>query len=176
MRKRKHIRLSHQNEGKSQEGFIANDTRRSMNKNEKIIMGILVGGIIVFLALSILVLFSKNKQNNVYKVTDTTTLGPTKKVNLTPYPTIPPIKYQTVQLHSRTFVPDKAEIPKGGFVSFLNIDENAITIEANDQNSTVLNLGSFEPGELKEVTFNSSGTYTYRNKAKPTETGIIIIK
>jgi plastocyanin len=79
-------------------------------------------------------------------------------------------------VNSRRFNPSVATIPKEGFIEFLNIDADAITIEANDENSKILNIGTLEPSDIKEVRFNAPGTYTYRNKEKPQMTGIIIIK
>lgn len=176
LRKKIHAHLSHHKKTSSnEEGFIASDFRNIMNKNEKLIMGILISGIIVFLAISIMLLFSKGK-NDISSLLPTSTLGPTKKVNLTPYPTIPPVKNMTVMVNERMFNPPKTSIPRGGFIDFLNIDQTAITIEANDTNSPMLNIGTIEPGDDKQVTFTTPGTYTYRNKAKPTETGIIIIE
>lgn len=161
----------------SEEGFISNDIKRTMTKNEKIIMGVLVGGIIIFLALSILVLFTKSKLNT------TTTTTPVVPVNsrgeevvISPYPTVMPIENMTVMVNERRFNPKNASIPKGGYVIFLNLGAKPITIEGNDQNSTMLNIGEIEPSGDKQVTFNESGTYTYRNKANPTQVGIIIVK
>lgn len=139
-------------------------------------MGILVGGIVIFLALSIILLFGKGKENVVENNVPTSKNEPFKKVNLTPYPTIPPIENSTVMLNSRRFNPSSVTIPKGGYIQFINIDPEPMTIEANDANSTVLNLGAIAPGEYKQVTFNTSGTFTYRNKEKPSMTGIVIIK
>src|SRR4029079_6910371 len=140
MPKKSHEHKAQHSHDHSEEGFISNELRRTMNKNEKIIMGILVGGIVIFLALSILVLFGKGKENLVGNL-PTSTLGPTKKVNLTPYPTIPVVKDSTVMINSRRFNPATVTIPAGGFIDFLNIDQAAITIEANDGNSSMLNIG-----------------------------------
>ncbi len=174
MLRRRHEHKAHPQSNHSQEGFIGSEVKKSMNKNEKIIMGILVAGIIVFLLLSIIVLFGKGKQNNVS--VENTPSVPMNTTTNTPYPTIPPIVNTTVMVSSRRFNPNVATIPKEGFISFLNIDADAITIEANDENSKILNIGTLEPSDLKEVRFNTPGTYTYRNKANPEMTGIIIIK
>lgn len=155
-------------------GFLSNEIKKSMNKNEKIIMGILVAGIIVFLILSIIVLFGKGKQNNVS--VENSPSVPMNTATNTPYPTIPPIVNTTVMVSSRRFNPSVATIPKEGFIEFLNIDGESITIEANDAGSSILNIGTIEPSDMKEVRFNAPGTYTYRNKNKPEMTGIIIIK
>jgi len=196
LRKKIHVHLSnYKKESSNEEGFIASGfrnivnrqslftnsfmNRRSlftnsfMNKNEKVIMIILVAGIIVFLAISIILLFSKGK-NNISTI-PSLTLGPTKKV-ATPYPTIPPIKDTTVMLNERMFNPPTAKIKRGNSVDFLNISQNPITIEANDNNSSLLNIGTLLPGGDKFIKFDVAGTYTYRNKDNPTETGIIIIE
>lgn len=145
-----------------------------MNKNEKIIMAVLVAGIIAFLALSIFVLFRKQSDNAMHN--NTTPGGGTTNVNLTPYPTIPPIQNMTVMVNSRRFNPASTSIPRGGFVDFLNVGSESIVIEANDSNSSILNLGTIEASNDKQVTFNDPGTYTYRSKARPTMTGIITVK
>ncbi len=140
-------------------------------------MGILVGGIIIFLALSIILLFGRGKESGVENTPNTTTGGePAKKANVSPYPTIPPIQNSTVMMNSRRFNPSTVTIPRGGYIQFINIDQDPITIEANDAKSSVLNLGAIAPGEYKQVTFNNSGTFTYRNKEKSGLTGIIIIQ
>ena len=174
MIKKRHEHNTHPHSGNSQEGFISNELKKTMNKNEKVIMGILVAGIVVFLVLSIIVLFGKGKQNNGTGGTIPTV--PTNMATHTPYPTIPPVINTTIMINARRFNPSVATIPKEGFIQFLNIDGQPITIEANDANSTVLNIGTIDPSGLKEVRFNASGTYTYRNKSKPEMTGIIIIK
>jgi plastocyanin len=175
MLRRRHEHKAHNHKDHSQEGFISSDNRKSMNKNEKVIMGILVAGIIVFLILSIIVLFGKGKNNTTTSVNNIPTV-PTNMTTHTPYPTIPPIVNTTIMVNSRRFNPSVATIPKEGFIEFLNIDADAITIEANDENSKILNIGTLEPSDMKEVRFNAPGTYTYRNKEKPQMTGIIIIK
>ena len=174
MLKRRHEHKSHIQSDQSQSGFISNDTKKTMNKNEKVIMGVLVAGIIVFLILSIIVLFGKG--NSGKTGTNDIPTVPTNMATHTPYPTIPPIVNTTVMVSSRRFNPNVATIPKEGFIEFLNIDADVITIEANDDNSKILNIGALEPSDMKEVRFNTPGTYTYRNKNKPEMTGIIIIK
>ena len=184
MPKRTHEHREH-HKASSQEGFIANDIKRAMNKrslftnsfmnkNEKIIMGVLVGGIILFLALSILVLYSKSRDDA--KNANIVPTSGSEKVLLTPYPTIPPVINMTVMMNSRRFNPSSTTIPKGGYIDFFNIGPDPITIEANDPKSAILNLGTIESSDDKSVTFNTPGIYTYRNKAKPKVTGIIIIK
>jgi plastocyanin len=187
LRKKIHAHLSHHKKTSShEEGFIANDfrnimnkrslfTNSFMNKNEKLIMGILVSGIIVFLAISIILLFG-NANNNVSSLLPTSTLGPTKKVNLTPYPTIPPVKDTTVMVNERMFNPPKTSINRGNSIDFLNISDKPMTIEANDSNSSLLNIGTIASGDDKFIQFTVAGTYTYRNKDNPKETGIIIIE
>lgn len=176
LRKKIHAHLSHhKKESSNERGFIASGLRSIMNKNEKIIMGVLVSGILVFLAISIILLFGKGDKDTSSLI-PTSTLGPTKKVNLTPYPTIPPIIDMTVMLNERMFNPSKTTIKRGNYIYFLNIGQNPITIEANDANSSMLNLGTIAPGDDKMVQFKDPGTYTYRNKAKPSETGVIVIE
>ena len=174
MLKRRHEHKAHPQSNHSQEGFLSDEIKRTMNKNEKVIMGILVAGIIVFLILSVIVLFGKG--NSGKTGTNELPTIPTNMTTHTPYPTIPPIVNTTIMISSRRFNPSVATIPKEGFIEFLNIDGEAITIEGNDENSKILNIGTIEPSDMKEVRFNAPGTYIYRNKAKPEMTGIIIIK
>jgi len=159
----------------SQEGFISNRLARPMNKNEKIIMGILIAGIVVFLALSIIVLFGKNG-GQLTNLNQSSNISPTKNPNATPYPTIPEVVNATVQLNSREFIPRSVEIKAGGFVSFFNSDLEPFTLEGAEANSSMLNIGPIEINDFKEVTFQKSGTYIYRNKNKPSETGVIIVR
>ncbi len=174
MPKKTHERIHHTHNN-LQEGFISGNSKRLMNKNERVIMIILVGGIVLFLLLSIFVLFGKGKLgfigNNEPK------MSPSGGVlKYTPYPTIPPVVNMTIILNERRFNPSTATISLGGYVDFLNLGATAVTIEANDQNSSALNIGSIEPTEDKQVVFNNRGTYTFRSKEKPTMTGIIIVK
>lgn len=176
MRRRKHEHKHSHQIHSSEEGFISDNLKNSMNRNEKIIMGVLVGGIIAFLGLSILVLFGKNKPATTSLPTSEVPSVPPEKVVKTPYPTIPPIENMTIILSERRFSPQSFEIPRGGMVVFFNMYTSPITIEANDANSGMLNLGEIKPSETKEVTFVTPGTYTYRNKNKPSMIGIINIK
>lgn len=159
----------------SEEGFVSNDLKSTMNKNEKIIMGILIGGIILFLILSMFVLLRKNR-TNITTQKPPSTVVPTQRVNLTPYPTIPPVKNDTVLLHSRLFNPQSVSIPRGGMIDFINIDTEPITIEAKDTASKIVDLGILQPNEDKIVTFKNAGTYTFRNHNITSEIGIIIVK
>ena len=147
-----------------------------MNKNEKIIMGILVGGIVIFLALSIIVLFGKGNKEDKSDTTPVVTSATTKDGRVITYPTLPPIVNMTIMINERRFNPDVATIKKGGFVDFFNVGDEDITIEANDQNSSFLNIGVLEATEDKQVTINTVGTYTFRNKANPKMVGTIIVK
>lgn len=174
MRKKKRTHVSHQSDKQSQKGFISNTDKKSMNKNEKIIMGVLVGGIVILIVF-IFIFFLKGGGTGGKNVFNLPTFTPTPTTQ-PPYPTIPPVINITVLVHTRLFNPDNDQIPRGGYVDFLNIDSEPITIEAIDKQSEILNIGTIEPGETKQVTFNTPGTYMYRNKDKPTVTGKIVIK
>lgn len=165
---------SHKHASTSEEGFISDDFKKSMTKNEKIIMVVLVGGILIFLALSIIILFARSKDSSTTQLQTKTTLE--KKLPQTPYPTLPPIENMTVMMNARRFSPSAFAIPKGGFVSFFNIMTDPITIEAGDANSSMLNIGEIKPMEEKSVTFDTPGTYTFRNKDNPSQKGIITVK
>lgn len=175
MPRKKHVHLKVSESVGSEEGFISNDIKKTMTKNEKIIMGALVGGIIIFLALSILVLFSNSRKDDDSGV-PTSTTGKSTKAFLTPYPTLAPVQNMTVMMNSRRFSPQSFTIPKGGLVSFFNISPDPITVESNDANSKILDLGTIESATNAEVIFDTPGTYTYRNKANPIQVGIITIK
>lgn len=145
-----------------------------MNRNEKIIMGIMVAGILIFLTLSIIILFGKGKQNTTNS--NTFPKVPTNLVTHKPYPTIPPIINTAVMVDIRRFNPATATIKKEGYVQFINVESEPITIEANDENSSIFNVGTLQPGEVKNVTPTAVGTYTYKNKNKPEITGIVIVQ
>lgn len=173
---RRHARrVNHHKESSLEEGYISSDIKNQMNKNERLVVGILIVGIVLFLGLSI-ALFLRQTGGNISRLAPTLTVSPTKNPNLTPYPTVPPIKNMTVLINEIRFNPSSTSIPKGGFVDFMNIGQNDITIEANDTASTILNIGSIAPNEDKQVVFNTSGTYTYINKDNPKEIGTITVK
>lgn len=173
----RHTHVHHHNKkhnSTSEEGFISDDFKKSMTKNEKIIMAALIGGILIFLVLSIIVLFARSKNTETTQFQPNATVE--KKLPKTPYPTIAPVENMTVVMNARRFTPSAFSIPKGGFVSFFNITTDPITIESADANSSMLNVGEIESMKEKSVTFDTPGTYTFRNKDNPNQKGIITIK
>lgn len=175
MRRKTHAHHNNRNISTSQEGFISGELKNVMSKNEKIIMGVLVGGILIFLVLSIILLFSRKDKPEEIELPPAIS-GGSEKVVLTPYPTLPPIENMTVVMNNRRFNPDAFSIPRGGFVDFLNMGTEAISIEAADANSGMLNIGEIGPTETKSVTFETPGTYRFRNKDNPTQIGVITIQ
>jgi plastocyanin len=176
-KRRKRGGHSHHKIRKSQEeGFISQDGQKSMNKNEKIIMGVLILCIIFFLGLSIIILFQKGNEKNTVSNIPNTSVSPTRAINTTPYPTIPPVKNMTVMLNTRMFNPSTFSIPAGGMVDFLNIDTEPITLVGSDSNSQMLNLGPISSGDDKMVKFEKPGVYHYYNADNKNESGTIIIK
>ncbi len=176
---RKHIHTSQQGfiaESSRKRELISGDLKNIMNKQEKIIMGALIGGILIFLIISIVLLFTNRGQNDEVELPPAISGGSKEKVVLTPYPTLPPIENMTVVMNSRRFVPDVFNIKPGGFVDFLNLGSEPITIEANDAKSEKLNIGSIRAGQTERVTFESEGVYTFRNKDNPAMIGIITVK
>ena len=146
-----------------------------MKGNEKLPAILLVGGIIILVVFSVIFFLRSGGNMGNKNVTDLIPSAPIP-TEQPPYPTIPPIQNLTVQLHPRLFSPDNAQIPVGGYVVFLNTDSEPITIEAADQESQILNIGTVEAGDSKQVLFNKPGIYKYRNKENQKETGIIVIK
>lgn len=146
-----------------------------MNKNEKIIMGLLIGGIVTFLVLSIILLFGKGA-NQITNQTNKTGVSttPTVKVLTTPYPTIPPITDFLMQVNEKHFYPETVNISKGHKVTILNIGKAATTLtpttKGNDKN-----FGTIEQGDQKEVVFDKEGVYRYTRTGKPDETLTIVV-
>ena len=145
-----------------------------MNKNEKIIMGVLVGGIVTFLVLSIIVLFGRNgKLSNTPTATPTSTV-PTVKVLTTPYPTIPPITDFFMQVADDRFYPDALSIRKGHKVIILNIHTSGITINPS-AGATSYDFGRIESGDEKEINFDKAGVYRYTRSGKADQTLTITV-
>lgn len=179
MQKNVHIRHKHRHHSgystKSAD-LERDDFEKPMTKKEKIILGFLVGGILAFLALSVVIIISRAKKSEISTVIPVNSEKKEDKVViLTPYPTLPPIEDMTVVMNERRFVPAKFTIPKGGTVSFLNISKDPVTIGAADKNSRILDIGSIEPNSIKSIVFDTPGIYTYKNKNKDEMRGMIII-
>jgi hypothetical protein len=171
MPKRTH-RRRHSNT--SQEGFVSNELKHTMNKNEKIIMGILLGGIIILLVLSIFVLFKKDTR--IVPVTPTAVVTPTVAVAITPYPTIPPIADYTMQVNERRFYPDTVNIKAGHSVIIINIGQTDTDIEPTDKKNVSLAFGLIKPGEQKSIKFNRAGVYIYTRSEKPDQRLTITVR
>lgn len=137
-----------------------------MNRNEKIIMGLLVGGIVTFLILSIILLFGRGGKSleDVSQPDATTT--PTVKVLTTPYPTIAPVTDFYMQVNEDRFYPDAVGITKGHAVTILNIGKGSTTITPTTQGNTK-DFGVIEQGEEKTVKFDEPGVYRYTRTGKP---------
>lgn len=175
MPRKAHGNRKHTRKDESQEGFVAEIPVKTMNKNEKIIMGILVGGIIVFLVLSIIILFGKGRKSideaNLPKSTPT----PAVKVLTTPYPTIPPITDYFMQVNEKRFYPDVVDITKGHKVTILNIGKAAITITPTTKGNT-FDFGTIEQGKEKSINFDTPGVYRYTRTGKPDQSLIITVR
>lgn len=155
----------------SQRGFISTNLRKLMSRNEKIIMGFLIGGILIFLVLSVILLFSKNE--NISSVVPPSTIKDGDRVNTTPYPTIPPIEDMTVMINERRLNPPTVTIKSGNMVSFFNIGVNSITVEGADANSSFLNF-SVPPSDTYDYVFKTPGNYTYKVRGTNLVGSIII--
>lgn len=168
---RKHIR-KHEN---LQEGFISNSIQKSMNKNEKIIMGIFVGGIVTFIILSIIVLFGKGKNDVGTKNPSGFAPTPTIKILTTPYPTMPPVTDFYMQVNETMFYPQEVAITKGHTVTILNIGKASTTITP----TTKINgydFGAIANSEEKVVMFDKPGVYRYTRTGKPDQILTITVK
>lgn len=130
-----------------------------MSKNEKVIMGVLMGGIFIFLVLSVFLLFTRGERDLSSQIP--TSAGPQQRVNTTPYPTIPPIEDMTVMINERRLNPQSVTIKSGNAISFFNIGASAIIIEGADENSDFLNF-SVPESEAFDYVFRNPGNYTYR--------------
>lgn len=154
----------------NQKGFISTDLKKLMSRNEKIIMGALIGGILIFLVLSVILLFSKDK--NISPTIPPSTTGD-GRVNTTPYPTIPPIEDMTVMINERRLNPPTVTIKRGNMVSFFNIGENSIVIEGADANSAFLSF-SVPSSDTYDYVFNNPGRFTYKVRGSNLIGSIII--
>lgn len=172
MPKKTHGRSKHHKSHSSEEGFISSEIQKNMSRNEKLVMGLLVGGILVFLVISIVVLYSRSRQVDQ----PPTATDQERKIAITPYPTIPPIENMMVMINPRRFNPDTATIPRGGYVQFLNVGTTTITIEGANAASSILNIGSIAPSEDSVITFTQPGTYIYRNKDNPQQVGRVVVE
>lgn len=175
MSKKTHVHHKHHKQS-SQEGYISSELKQAMSRNEKIIMGALIGGILIFLVIAILLLFRQKDEGADITVPPAISGGTEEKVVLTPYPTIPPIENMTVVVNNRRFNPSSFSIPRGGTVDFLNMGTEPITIEGADGQSSMLNLGTIQPTEINGVTFDTPGTYRFRTSQNPQQIGVITIQ
>ncbi len=175
MPKSTHEKKHHHSKDESQEGFISNNLRKSMNKNEKIIMGVLIGGIVTFLVLSIIVLFGKGGRVSEQSPTTTSSTTPTVKVITTPYPTVPPITDFFMQVNEKRFYPDAVGIRKGHKVTILNIAQAGITVNPTVKGENAYDFGRIESGEEKVVNFDKAGVYRYTRSGAPDQTLTITV-
>lgn len=160
-----HKHRRHKNEDSGQKGFIADTIRRSMNKNEKIIMGLLVGGIVTFLVLSIVILFGRGGQSlEEITTNETTSVAPTIKVLKTPYPTNPPVDNFLMQVKEDGFYPDDVRVSVGASVTIINIGSGSITLTPTTRDNAY-EFGTIGQSEEKTVTFDKAGTYRYTSES-----------
>ena len=137
-----------------------------MNKNEKIIMGVLVGGIVMFLVLSIVVLFGKGGKLTTQTAEKEIPESEKVKVLTTPYPTVPPITDFFMQVNEKRFYPDTVMIKKGHNVTILNIGKDSMVISSST-NDTSHEFGTIEASGEKVVQFDRAGIYRYTRNVKP---------
>lgn len=137
-----------------------------MNKNEKIIMGVLVGGIVMFLILSIIVLFGKGGKLTTQNTEKEIPENEKVKVLTTPYPTIPPITDFFMQVNEKRFYPDTVMIKKGHNVTILNIGKEPMVVSSTTKDSSH-EFGTIDSSEEKVVQFDRPGIYRYTRNVKP---------
>ena len=143
-----------------------------MNKNDKIIIIIIVLGILTLLILSSFLIVNRNARE-----LDEALISPTpaKRVT-TPYPTIPlEIKDATVMVNRRSILPEVVKIKVGGTVGFYNEDQIVITIKAYDAASKILDIGPIVPNDIPVVKFDKAGTYRYINPQNPQDVAEIVV-
>ena len=166
MPKKAHAHNSHHSNHEDEKGFISGAIKRTMNKNEKIIMGVLVGGIVVFLILSIVILFGRGGKSADISSTPDASTTPTVKVLTTPYPTVPPIEDYYMQVNETRFYPDSVVIQKGHSVTILNIGKASTTLTPTTQGNSK-DFGTIDVSEEKVVVFDETGVYRYTRTGKP---------
>lgn len=146
-----------------------------MNKNEKIIMGLLVGGIVTFLILSIVLLFGRGGQSLEETTQTNIPATPTVKVLTTPYPTIPPTTDFYMQVNEKRFYPDNVTIERGRSVTILNIGSASTTVTPTTQGNAY-EFGTIAVSEEKVVKFDQPGVYRYTRTGQPDQILTITVK
>lgn len=157
-----HKRKKENLQQRSEKGFIADKLISSMNNKDKIIMGLLVGGIVTLLILSIVILFGRGGKSleEISNEQQDTIPTPTVKVLKTPYPTNPPVQNYLMQVNENRFYPDEVRISAGTSITIINIGTTDLTIVPTTQNNTY-DFGTVSQGGEKSVQFKEPGIYRY---------------
>lgn len=89
------------------------------------------------------------------------------------------IETVTVVLNKTGFDPASITITPGSKVIFVNNSGENATVNSDPHpthtNYPPLNLGSIDPGQSKNLTFDTPGTYGYHNHLNPSQRGTIIV-
>lgn len=168
----KHLRTPRTHNRESSGGLTSFINKIPGMNTERLILGVFVIATTALIVLSVVFYF--NSQGTPKSKVPGLTTSP--RVNITPYPTIPPITDMSVMINSRRFNPKTVTINHGNHVGFQNISDTPMTLEAGDANSKMLNIGPIGSGDEMILKFDQPGVYTYKNAANPKETGTVIIK
>lgn len=166
-----HVRTNKDHSHKSEAGFFS--IRSFMTRNDKLIIVLVGVGTIILVSLSLFMIFSKNKEDQIISQIVPT---PVKTVT-TPYPTIPQeVVDTTVMVNRRALLPTSVTIKAGGSVGFFNEDEAPVTIQGYDAVSKILDIGPIATHDVPVVTFTSPGVYKYINPLNPQDVSEIIVE
>lgn len=139
-----------------------------LNHNQQLIAGALVIAIILLLTTTVVVGMNGK---DALKFGSSSEVPPTVPV-ATPTPFIPIA--ETVFSTITGFVPQVVTVRKGAEVNILNFSDNELNVVSADGDST-MNLGEVEKDDEVVVKLNEAGTYNYKNKYRPEETGQIVV-
>lgn len=78
-----------------------------------------------------------------------------------------------VVIKNYMFKPETTTVKAGTTITFVNHDEIAHSVVADDGS---FNTNLLEFGEKEEVTFDTPGTYTYHCEPHPNMTGTIVVE
>lgn len=153
--------------------------KKTMSKEQKIIIGIITG---VILILGVLIFLLNGK--NVDRVRESKTgVKEAEQIRTVPslIPTLVPKKAETIMVSSTGFVPDKLTIRKGTFINFANFSAASVDVESDDHPThklfPILNIGVLANGDTSEQKmFDTPGVYKFHNHLAPNQKGMIIVQ
>lgn len=161
----------------SEEGYLQADFKKIMGRNDKLLIGLVSGVILILLIVTGILLFGRGKQidqDNANLPASSQPI-PTKKV-LTPYPSIPPTTDFTVVINERRIYPADITITHGYSVILLNIGQKDLDIVGATPKDAMLNVGVIKNGEEKQIKFETAGVYKFKNQAQKDQIGTITVR